>query len=252
MITAFLPDSARAADFKRRVVALLVPTMLLGGLPVLAEAADSAATAIAPRSETGASAAPSSSRAPASTPRLEQLVVFGERVYPVVDTVAPSTEDALDTAELLKQLPGANLNANGFLTGIAQYRGLYGDRVAVSLDGISLVTGGPNAMDAPLSYASPLLLERLSLERGIASVSSAVESLGGHIAADYDRGRHRDGEQFGAFGKAQARYASNGGLGSLALQAVAANDVHKVALLGQRDRADDLDFPGGKLTPTRA
>src|SRR5690606_20978728 len=95
--------------------------------------------------------------------RTEQLVVVGERVYPVVDTVAPSTQEAVDTAELLKQLPGSNLNANGLLTGIAQYRGLYGDRVAVSIDGLRTLTGGPNGMDAPLSYASPLLLEHLSL-----------------------------------------------------------------------------------------
>lgn len=251
MITAFLPDSARAADFKRRVVALLVPTMLLGGLPVLAEAADSAATAIAPRSETGASAAPSSSRAPASTPRLEQLVVTGERVYPVVDAVAPSTEDAVDAAELLKQLPGANLNANGPLTGIAQYRGLYGDRVAISLDGLPIVTGGPNAMDAPLSYASPLLLDRLSLERGIPSVSSSVESLGGHIAVDFDRGEHADGPRFESSGKMQTSYASNGDVKSVAIRAVGADDTHKVALLGQRDRAGDSEFPGGTLMPTR-
>ena len=197
-----------------------------------------------------ASALPHSEPRAAQRP-VEQLVVTGERVYPVVDTVAPSTEDAIDTAELLKQLPGANLNANGPVTGIAQYRGLYGDRVAISVDSVPIVTGGPNAMDAPLSYASPLLLDRLSLERGIASVSSATESLGGHIAVDYDRGEHADGGGFMPSGKMQASYASNGDVGSIAIRAVGANDTHKVALLGQRDRADDLEFPGGTLRPTR-
>lgn len=183
--------------------------------------------------------------------RQEQIVVVGERVYPVVDTVAPSTEEAVDTAELLKQLPGANLNANGPLSGLAQYRGLSGDRVAVSLDGLSMVTGGPNAMDAPLSYASPLLLEHMSLERGIPSVSSALESLGGHISVDYDRGEHGEGPDWRLAGQAQARYVTNGDLGSGAMRLVGANDRHKLALLAQRDRADDLDFPGGDLTPTR-
>jgi iron complex outermembrane recepter protein len=181
----------------------------------------------------------------------EQVVALGQRVYPVVDTVAPSTEDAVDTAELLRQLPGANLNANGMLAGIAQYRGLYGDRVAVSIDGLRTTTGGPNAMDAPLSYASPLLLDQMSLERGIASVSSAIESLGGHIAVDFDRGRHRDGTDFGLDGKAQTRYSSNGGLNSTAVQLVGSNETHKVALLGEHDRANDFDYPGGTLVPTR-
>ncbi|MBN1240325.1 MAG: TonB-dependent receptor [Gammaproteobacteria bacterium] len=183
--------------------------------------------------------------------RTEQLVVLGERVYPVVDTVAPSTQEAVDTAELLKQLPGSNLNANGLLTGIAQYRGLYGDRVAVSIDGLRTLSGGPNGMDAPLSYASPLLLEHLSLERGIASVSSATESIGGHMSVDYDRGRHADTSAFEVAGKAQGRYASNGSLSSTAARVVAANDTHKLAFLGQVDSAGDADFPGGTLRPTR-
>lgn len=190
-------------------------------------------------------------QSPAEGRPAEQLLVTGERVYPVVDSVAPGTEAALDTAELLKQLPGANLNANGAMTGIAQYRGLYGDRVAVSIDGLRLVTGGPNAMDTPLSYASPLLLERLSLERGISSVSSAAESLGGHVSVDHDRGQHGDRSHFAIDGKAQGRYVSNGNQRSTAVQLVAASDAHKIALLGESDRSDDLEYPGGTLAPTR-
>lgn len=195
--------------------------------------------------------APSAAAEEPAGPPAEQLVVVGERIYPVVDSVTPATTDGVDTAELLKRLPGADLNANGALTGIAQYRGLYGDRVAVDIDGLATLTGGPNSMDAPLSYASPLLLEHLRLERGIASVSSAVESIGGHVSARHDRGRHGDDSTLGLTGKAQARYASNGGMGTTAVRLVGANDTHKVALLGERDRADDLDWPGGKLTPSR-
>lgn len=184
-------------------------------------------------------------------PEPEELVVIGERVYPVVDTLTPSTAEAVDTAELLRQLPGANLNANGALTGIAQYRGLYGDRVAVAIDGLATATGGPNAMDAPLSYASPLLLEHLSLERGIASVSSAVESLGGHVSVALDRGRFGDRSSAALSGSAQARYASNGNMRMTAARLVGANDSHKFAVLAQRDRSDDLEYPDGKLVPSR-
>jgi iron complex outermembrane receptor protein len=181
----------------------------------------------------------------------ERVVVVGERVYPVVDAVTPDIGTVVDTAELLRQLPGANLNANGALTGIAQYRGLYGDRVAISIDGLGTVTGGPNAMDAPLSYASPLLLSHLSLERGIASVSSATESLGGHLSADYDRGQYADGRDFSLAGKLQTQFADNGGLSSTAFQLVGADTRHKITLLGQHDQADDFDYPDGRLTPTR-
>jgi iron complex outermembrane receptor protein len=181
----------------------------------------------------------------------EELFVLGEDASAGAGTVSPRTQASVDTAELLQRLPGADANPNGLLSGIAQYRGLYGDRVAVSIDGLPTVTGGPNAMDSPLSYASPLLLDQLTLERGIASVSSAVESLGGSMSVDYDRGSYADEADFLFDGKAQARYGSNGGMNSEAVQLVGASNAHKLALLAERDRSDDLGYPGGELTPTR-
>jgi iron complex outermembrane receptor protein len=181
---------------------------------------------------------------------IEEVKVLGERVYPVQVIEAPQHTGAVDAAELLKQLPGANVNANGKLTGIAQYRGMYGDRVAVSVDGMGLVTGGPNAMDAPLSYASPLLLKNLSLERGIPSVSSAAESMGGHFQAEYDRGDFGADASFALSGSLQTRFESNGDQNSSALRLIGANDAHKVALLAAIDRGDDRSYPGGEVSPS--
>ncbi len=188
---------------------------------------------------------------PALSAEPEQIVVVGERVYPASDIVAPATEAVIDTAELLQQMPGANFNSNGSLTGIAQYRGLFGDRVTVSIDGLKTLTGGPNAMDAPLSYASPLLLNHLSLERGIASVWSATESIGGHIDAQYDRGAFSDRTRSSANGSVQSRYESNGRVMSTAARFVVTDDSNKFAILAERDRGDNLDYPGGELTPTQ-
>jgi iron complex outermembrane receptor protein len=181
----------------------------------------------------------------------EQIVVVGERVYPASDVVAPATGDVIDTAELLQRMPGADFNSNGSLTGLAQYRGLFGDRVNVSIDGLRALTGGPNAMDSPLSYASPLLLDHLSLERGIASVWGSTESLGGHINAGFDRGSFAETSDFGFDGDLLSRYESNGAITSTAARMVTASDSQKFALLAERDRGDSLEYPGGVLTPTR-
>lgn len=185
-----------------------------------------------------------------SADHIEEVNVLGERVYPVQVIEAPQHKGAVDAAELLKQLPGANVNANGKLTGIAQYRGMYGDRVAISVDGMGLIGGGPNAMDAPLSYASPLLLKNLSLERGISSVSSAAETIGGHFQAEYDRGEFAAGSDFGLSGSLQTRLESNGDQNSSALRVIGANDSHKVALLAGIDRGDDRDYPNGTVSPS--
>lgn len=102
-------------------------------------------------------------------------------------------EMLVDSATVLKDIPGANVNANGSITGIAQYRGMYGDRVSVATDQLGVISGGPNTMDTPLSYMSPMITEELVVERGIARVSSSPESIGGYINTKLARGQFSDG-----------------------------------------------------------
>ncbi|TMO81337.1 TonB-dependent receptor [Pseudoalteromonas spongiae] len=117
-----------------------------------------------------------------------------------INQFALSTEQAKasvslpDVSDWLLSVPGANANKNGQISGIAQYRGYYGDQVAVAIDGVKQIGAGPNAMDAPLSYVSPLLINSVDVYRGIAPVSSALDSFGGVVkvhqkrAADIDAG----------------------------------------------------------------
>ena len=67
-------------------------------------------------------------------PRINEIIVVG-----VQDSHTVATDDTLvapaDTAQMLRKMPGANLNKNGELTGIAQYRGMFGDRISVAVDG---------------------------------------------------------------------------------------------------------------------
>ncbi len=88
-----------------------------------------------------------------------------------------------DAAALLHSVPGADVNRNGVLTGIAQYRGMYADRVNVKLNGITIPGGGPNGMDTPLSYIPGAQLQGIQVIRGIAPVSSGLETLGGTLHA---------------------------------------------------------------------
>ncbi|MBW8183294.1 TonB-dependent receptor [Shewanella sp. NR704-98] len=102
-----------------------------------------------------------------------------EGSYSAVNTESSSPQS--DISGFLNKLPGASVNGNGPLTGIAQYRGLFGDRVNTQVNGVSLAGAGPNAMDTPLSYASLVNSERLEITRGIAPVSSGTDTLGGSI-----------------------------------------------------------------------
>ena len=135
---------------------------------------------------------------------VEELVISAQR-----DTRTIDVTDALlispDVAQLLKEAPGANVNSNGPITGIPQYRGMYGPRIAISLDGNMLAPAGPNWMDPPISYAVTAQLESLEVYRGIAPVSVAQESIGGAIDARTRHGEFTSSETFELQGESLKR-----------------------------------------------
>jgi iron complex outermembrane receptor protein len=182
--------------------------------------------------------------------RIEEIVVSGRTLTTTLAAIAVDREIVVDTADAFSRLPGADRNQNGRLTGIAQYRGMYGDRVSVTIDGLGVIGGGPNAMDAPLSYVSPMITEELTLERGVPGVASSPEAIGGHVDARIARGRFGDTDAFGVGGMGGARYSDNGDTTSAAARLTVSNRSHRVSVVGQADRGDDQRTPAGKIVPS--
>ncbi len=182
---------------------------------------------------------------------IEEITVFGKYLSSTAAHIDVISEPVLDVAESLARLPGADTNANGRLSGIAQYRGLYGDRVVVTVDGIGMISGGPNAMDAPLSYLSPMITEELILERGIPGVASAPESVGGHVDARLARGAFGSGDEASLSGMLGLRYSANGDTQSSAGRLTYANRMHRLSLLAEADRSDGIDTPVGRISPSQ-
>jgi iron complex outermembrane receptor protein len=172
----------------------------------------------------------------------------GPAVFPIDLQQAPLT--TADTAALLERAPGANVNRNGPLTGIAQYRGMYGDRVNVLVNGIHINTGGPNGMDPPLSYIPRAQLESLEVIRGIAPVSSGLETIGGTIKATAKTSHFASSDTFTpsadvSLGGATVDSSySIGGFGALA------NRNHRMHVYGSKEKGDDFKFPDGKVSPS--
>ena len=183
--------------------------------------------------------------------QIEEIIVLGEEALPTFPKPDPIVVSQTDSASLLKSVPGANINRNGPITGIAQYRGLFGDRVAVSMDNDAVLSGGPNAMDAPLSYAPPLLLKSLEVTPGIAPVSASQEAIGGHIVATLDRGEFAGTEDTQTSGTISSRYGTVDDGVNHGLKAVIANDQHKLAALASYDEGNDGESGNGdKLADT--
>ena len=180
---------------------------------------------------------------------IDEIVVAGQSI--TSRTVQTDVQDKflVDTARALKEMPGGNINSNGSITGIAQYRGMYGDRVAIAIDNHAIISGGPNAMDAPLSYASPMITEALVVERGIASVSSTPESIGGRITAKLARGNF-GGEDFGLSGFAGTRYSLNGDVRTSAGRLTLSNSSHRFSSIAELSEGQDIHTPAGEIRPS--
>lgn len=176
---------------------------------------------------------------------LPDMIVEGDILTPAIKGIKPGMGGINDAAALLQQVPGANVNSNGPLSGIAQYRGLFGDRVNVSSDGATYKSACANAMDAPLSHVPTSLTETLAIKRGIASVSSGIETLGGSITQRSRRGRFSEGEEVNFSGKTTNGVNSVNSGYYTSLFANIASSQHKFRLGGSREEGGNFDWNGG-------
>lgn len=171
----------------------------------------------------------------------------------ISDTSELSTSDRMqaspDAGDLLRRLPGANINKNGELTGIAQYRGMFGNRVNVAINGMPISSGGPNAMDSPLHYAPLAMLEAITLHRGITPVSTGMETIGGSLDASTFRGDFKGSDfEFNSKIYLGGQTLNNGDVANAFFSL--ANEQHLFRANLLRESGDDSDFANGTITPS--
>ncbi|NMP33232.1 TonB-dependent receptor [Thalassotalea sp. M1531] len=156
-----------------------------------------------------------------------------------------------DLAGWLNSVPGANVNRNGPVTGIAQFRGLYGDRVATTIDGQIIIGAGPNAMDTPLSYSTPLMVDSMTAFRGIAPVSAGINTLGGAIDVKMRKAEIDNQNTWHSSGDLQAGYRAGNNTKTLAGVANITQGSYGVMVYGNAQEGDNYeDGDGNEVSPT--
>ncbi|HDY82007.1 MAG TPA: TonB-dependent receptor, partial [Halieaceae bacterium] len=186
---------------------------------------------------------------PAHGDPMEEVLVTGYHDTRTID-ITSELVISPDVAQLLKKAPGANVNSNGPLTGIPQYRGMFGSRIATSLDGSQLAPSGPNWMDPPISYAVSGQLESLEVHRGIVPVSVAQESIGGAIDFKANHGSFTHSKDFELAGRmiGSAQSVNDGYHLNTALYV--SNNQHRVKLAAVTESGNNAEFDGGTIKPT--
>lgn len=183
---------------------------------------------------------------------IPEIIVPGQSVdEPEQLTVDSNTRGIANTdaAALMRYIPGGGLNNNGPLSGQMQYRGMFGPRMNVRLDGYYINSGGPNWMDPPLHYMPTSLLDSVEIRRGISSVSTGP-GIGGSVNARYKTSAFTESRDFEFHGSMNANAHSvdegyNVG-GLLALS----NHSHRLHVSASRDDGNAREFGDGEINGT--
>ncbi|MEZ5998653.1 MAG: TonB-dependent receptor [Hyphomonas sp.] len=180
------------------------------------------------------------------------IIVTGNR--PVTATESAITPEAAplaggDVTYLTARTPGGARIANGELSGQMQYRGLFGERLNLRVDGQRLASGGPNLMDPAFHYAPAPLVAAVVIDRGVSPVSEGPGLAGGADAV-FKRIDFSDSAspQLGYDLSLGARsvnesFAGGGVIG-------ASTDTWRVNLIGSWEEGDDTDYKDGTIAGT--
>jgi iron complex outermembrane receptor protein len=179
---------------------------------------------------------------------LTDIIVTGQRDAATTDEIESDKEivSTPDAASLVARAPGAALIDNGGLSGQVQYRGLFGDRILVRINGQRFSSGGPNLMDPPLHYAPMALVDRIEIDRGISPVRKGP-GLGGGVNAILKEAQFSDSATLQPQADLTAGYRSGdnsylmGGLVSLSSERI------KLGAIVSYEKGDDLQFPDGTI-----
>ncbi len=182
--------------------------------------------------------------------KLPGMIIDGISAEEIPYAMPTAPTSSSDIASLVKRLPGAAINSNGGFSSIAQYRGLFGARVNVKVDGVALHEAGPNSMDSPLTYLPASRTKEVSVYRGIAPVRTGIETIGGSISAESNHLDFGISNEAEVKGSATASYGSNGHTRNLGLTTAITNQHHRLQLSGSSDRGDDQDFRSGTIRPS--
>lgn len=188
----------------------------------------------------------------AEIPQLEEISVTAQRpgFSPLASSRATPGPVLADLAGALAELPGAAVVRNGPLTGIAQVRGLSGDRVNILVDGMDITPACPNHMDPPLHYAAPGDTENVALIAGASPVSAGGDALGASILVQSARPGFQNGAGWRAGGKLDAGFSGANDGWNLGLNAATANQDNALSYAGNFAQGNDLNFAKGSVKDT--
>lgn len=182
--------------------------------------------------------------------RVEEVVVIGRQEFLETEFTARRTSSNVDAAKLMNQVPGGAANNNGPLSGQIQYRGMFGPRMNVRVDGMLINGGGPNWMAPPLHHIPAGLMQELVVEQGIASITTGG-GIGGAATAYWKRPDYNSGDGWKFSGDTEAALSSVDDGTSVSGVFGLSSDSQRIYAVGSRDEGDDYESAKGTVDATQ-
>ena len=159
-----------------------------------------------------------------------------------LQSLVPTTSD---TASLLKNIPGLNLQGSGGVSSLPVIRGLADDRLRIKVDGMDLISACGNHMNPALSYIDPTNVSKISIFAGITPVSVGGDSIGGTILVNSnDPEFAKAGEALLKKGEVDAFYRSNGNANGGNISATIASETLSLTYQASTTTADNYTAGG--------
>lgn len=152
-----------------------------------------------------------------------------------------------DGASMLAGVPGTAIVRNGSQTGIVQMRGLSGDRVKVSIDGMSISPACPNHMDPPMHYASAGSTTELMVTQGVTPVRYGGDHLAGVVRLLRPSPEFASTGEVLVSGELSGFYLGSHEAYGAGVEMSLGNEEGILSYRGGWSTANDLRFPGGRL-----
>lgn len=184
---------------------------------------------------------------------LDEVVISSTRIEQVPapagklgsQSLAPLRASTSDTATLLRDIPGVNLQGAGGVSSLPVINGMADDRIRIKIDGMDLISACANHMNSPLSYIDPTNISNIRVFAGISPVSAGGDSIAGTIIVNSISPEFAKAGEGNLFkGEAGAFYRSNNNAKGGNLSATLANESLSIRYSGSTAQADNYKAGG--------
>ena len=184
---------------------------------------------------------------PTSAEELQPISVTDSAIEDA-KTHKPKTVET-DVTTLMESIPGGGIHSNGPISGQTYYRGSFGPRMNVLIDGVRIESGGPNWMDPPLHYMPNTLVESFEVDRGIDSISNG-STLGTTVKVTPKSSKFNNSDEFSLTGDLElSGHTVDSGYNAGGIVGLS-NNQHRLHITGSHDEGDDFRSGGGEIDGT--